>query len=343
MLSLISFIIVITISVISHEFGHFITARHFGVFVHEFSFGMGPSLFSTKQGDTVYSFRLLPIGGFVKLEGEDGNIEESANKGKTLNCICPLHRLFIVLAGPMVNILLALIFTAAFLYFNGIYDSQSTYIGKIVDGSPAAIADFKPEDRIISINGTSVNQWKEISLALNSKLSDSDNVFNIIVNRNGNQLEKNVNIPPENGRYLLGILPRKIEMSICLSLKNAFSYLISMTVSILCGFRDLIIGKVSGDVVGPIGIAVIAGNSIRHGLWSFVTFLAIINLHLGLINLFPFPALDGGRAVLIIFELITGKKISENKEAILHYAGFIILISLMFVVTLKDLIKIISG
>ena len=342
MLNLISFIIVISISVISHEFGHFITAKHFCVFVHEFSFGMGPSLISVKHGNTLYSFRLLPIGGYVKFEGEDGSTANSVNKGKSLNNVCPMHRLFIVLAGPVVNILLALIFTTAFLYSNGIYDSTTTYIGKVLDGSPAAISNFQPDDRILSINNIQVKKWNEISSALNID-THRNNVFNIKLDRSGALLEKEITILPDKGRYFLGILPRKLNLTFFSSLKNAFNYLESMTISILRGFTDLVIGNSTGEVVGPVGIAVIAGDSIRQGFWSFITFLAIINLHLGLINLFPFPALDGGRAFLIAFELITGKKMSENKEIVLHYIGFLVLISLMLVVTLKDLIKIISG
>ncbi|MEG1502047.1 MAG: RIP metalloprotease RseP [Synergistaceae bacterium] len=339
MINLISFLIVISISVIFHEGGHYIAAKFRHVFVHEFSFGMGPSIFSKKFGETLWSFRALPIGGYVKLEGEDNeNQTKIIDSTKSLNNKDPWERLLIIVSGAFVNISLAIILTAFYLSANGIYNLETPVIGKIVTDTPAAISGILEGDKILSINGESVNEWKDISRIINNnKLTK--NVFEVELNRNLHNIKVYPEIKLNNNRRILGVQPSKIDLNIFESFYKSFSYTFNMGYLILKDIIELVMGRVKGEVVGPVGIAIIAGDAIKQGFWSFITFLAVINLHLGLLNLLPFPALDGGRAIFIVIELITGKKLSQKNEGMIHYIGFIFLIFLMIFITFKDIMK----
>ena len=345
MISIISFLIVISICVISHEGGHYLAAKWRSVLVHEFSFGMGPAIWSRQKGETLWSFRVLPIGGYVKLEGEDPGITDGTDKVQyaPARSLCnkkPWERLVIIAAGASVNLVLAWILTAAYLSGYGIYDFKNTTVGIVMEAKPAYTAGLQSGDTIKAIDGVPLNKWADIRTHLmNTK--DKNDYFAVTYERRGESHTINIKIPidKQHGGRLLGVQPAQVKYPITKALTHAFSYSWNMGMEILKGMWMVISGQVKSEVVGPVGIAVIAGDAFKQGFWSFVAFLGIINLHLGLLNLMPFPALDGGRIVFIAAEMVSGRKIPEKFESYAHYAGFILLIALIVLVTGKDLIK----
>lgn len=343
MLSIVSFLIVIAICVISHEGGHFLAAKLRNVLVHEFSFGMGPEVFSTRRGETQYSIRTFPIGGFVKLEGEDAAGDESETRcepGRSLLHKKPWERAFIIAAGPSVNILLAWLITAFYLAGCGVYNMETPTIGKIMENSPAMSAGLKSGDLIKSIDGNELKSWPDIRKNILNKNKEND-LFEIIIERDGGLQNYSLNIPqnPDTGARLLGVQPPLEKFPPAKALLKSFRYSWDMSLQILRGLYMTLTGRIKADVTGPVGIASMAGSAWREGFWSFIAFLGIVNLNLGLLNLFPFPALDGGRLIFILIEVITRRKVPERVETMIHYAGYIILLMLIALVTGKDIYR----
>ena len=343
MLSIVSFLIVIAICVISHEGGHFIAAKLRNVMVHEFSFGMGPEIVSTKKGETQYSLRAFPIGGFVKLEGEDvkdSGEETHCAPGRSLLNKKPWERAFIIAAGASVNILLAWLITAFYLAGCGVYNMDTPTIGKIMDNTPAFAAGLKSGDIIKSIDGNELKSWSDIRKNILNEKKKSD-LYEIVIERGGSLENYSLNIPvnTETGSRLLGVQPQLVKFPPLKALSRSFRYSWDMSVQILKGLYMTITGRIKADVTGPVGIASMAGSAFREGFWSFIAFLGIVNLNLGLLNLFPFPALDGGRLLFILIEVITRRKVPERVETMIHYAGYIVLLALIAIVTGKDIYR----
>lgn len=348
MTSLISFLIVIAICVISHEGGHFWAARFRDVMIHEFSFGMGPLLWSRKKGETQYSVRAFPIGGFVKLEGEDADEEDAAPKPegykpeRALNNKKPWERLLIIGAGASVNIALAWILTALYLTGYGVYNMETPKIGNIMDNTPAYTSGLKTGDILKSIDGKSLKTWPDIRKNITDKAKKGD-TFEITVDRGGENKNFTIEIPKDkkDGTRLLGVQPSHEKYPIFTSLGMAFNYSWKMSTEILRGLWMALTGQIKADVTGPVGIATMAGDAFREGFWTFIAFLGVINLNLGLLNLLPFPALDGGRMIFILIEMATGRKVPEKIETMIHYAGFIVLLALIVLVTGKDIYRLV--
>lgn len=345
MISIISFLIVIGICVISHEGGHYWAARFRNVLIHEFSFGMGPELWGRKKGETLYSVRAFPVGGFVKLEGEDASDEEEAkgepiDPSRSLANKKPWERILIIGAGASVNIALAWILTAFYLSGYGIYNMDLPKIGSVMPDTPAYHSGLRPGDIVTEIDGKTLSDWSDIRKNIQNTGKKGD-VFEITIAREGKREHYSVPIPAgsgENGR-LLGVQPSRDKYPIFKALGASFQYSWRMSAEILRGIWMTITGQIKADVTGPIGIAAIAGDALREGFWNFIAFLGVINLNLGLLNLLPFPALDGGRIIFILLELVTHKKVPEKIETMIHYAGFWILLLLIVLVTGKDIYR----
>jgi len=342
LISLISFILVIAICVVSHEGGHFLAAKWRNVYVHEFSFGMGYPLFSKKQGETLYSVRALPIGGYVKLEGEDATGEDNEvsdiPRDRALYSKRPWERVVILAAGVAVNLLLAWILFSFYLFANGSWDTKTATVGKIIENSPAAICGIKSGDVITKINENKITEWADISKNIRNCETDE---FIIEAKSNGNIVSFKVTIKSGKNGKLLGVTPRKIKYTLPQSFGSAMKMCVRMSYGIIKSIFAMVTGKQKEEISGPLGIAVMSGQAAKEGFWSFIAFLAIINLNLGLVNLLPFPALDGGRILFTLIEMMTGKKVSPRFEAAVHYAGFIILIAAIIYVTGLDVLRLI--
>jgi regulator of sigma E protease len=318
--------------VLVHEFGHFIVAKHHGVRVHEFAIGMGPKLFSIKR-ETEYSIRVLPFGGFIRMEGED---EESSDP-KSFNKKSIGQRASIIFAGPFMNLILAiLVFIPIFIYVG----SPSTTIAKVENGSPAQQAGILVGDTITEINGKEIKNWNQITSTIDASKGKT---LDIKVERNDDV--ENIKVTPKNekGDFKLGI-GTKLEKNI----GGAFVNSIKTTINILGQMITLLVQLVTGNlpsgaaesISGPVGIISVVGDATRSGFMDVLSLTALISLNLALMNLLPIPALDGGRLLFLAVEAIRGgKKLNQEREGMINFLGFAALMALMLFVTYRDMIK----
>jgi len=307
---------------------------------------MGPALLQHRNKKTkmLWSWRLFPVGGFCRLAGMHEDEEgEQVISGMGFDEQPAWKRFFILLNGSLFNILLAVLLMAVFLWGYGVLDMDSTKIGEIMPGFPAEISGLKPGDEILSVNdkkpdeNSKVSKWRGMSeLIKNESLKDENVKFEI--KRDEKILTLNIQIPvnQEYGRPMLGVSPSHVRYGFLKALKNSLGYTYKMSSMMLRGLYELFTLRQEADVTGPIGIASMSGKAMREGFWDFITFIAIIALNLGILNLFPIPALDGGRILFVLLEMILRRRLPEKVENYIHTAGFALLISLMILITFKD-------
>lgn len=326
-------LLLFSLIVFIHELGHFLLARRAGVKIHEFAIGMGPKVFSIKR-DVEYSIRLLPLGGFVSMEGEDGESNDPNSFGnKTM-----IQRASILFAGPFFNIVLAVILFIPVMMYIG---TPIPKFAEVAPNSPAQIAGIKVGDAIQSVNGEEIKSWEQL---VNTVHSSNGKELKLEIDREGKT--QSVNLTPvknEEGNYQIGIVPVK-EKDFLGAIPNAFKMTGDMIVQMITFVGQLITGTVPGgvgnSVAGPIGVIGIVSNAAKMGTINLINIAAVLSLNLGILNLLPIPALDGGRLAMIGFEAIRGgKKLDPNKEGMLHMAGFVALMAFMLFVTYKDIVK----
>lgn len=319
--------------IIVHELGHFIMAKVNGVYVEEFSLGMGPKLFGHKGKETEYTLKAFPIGGYVKMLGEEEVVED--NKRAFCNKT-PLQRISIIIAGPLMNFLFALIIFAVITMNKGYV---TNVVDGLIEGSPAEEIGIDVGDKIININGKKISTWEDLTTEI--YLSNGEKL-NIIVDRDNE--EKTFNLTPyfneEEQRYLVGVKPRAVAAPTFIeSIKQSGKEIKSLVIQTYAALKTLITGKGSiQDLGGPVSIVKISGAAAKAGIWSFLNFVAYLSLQLAVLNLLPFPALDGGWTVLLLIELISRRKVNDRIVGTLNYIGFSALILLMILVTIKDIL-----
>ncbi len=328
MLTAISFIFVFGLIVFFHEFGHFIIARANGITVHEFSLGMGPKII-TKQGKTtLYALRVFPIGGYVRMEGED---EESDVEG-SFSTKKPLQRLAVIVAGPLMNFILATILFIIIFMSIGLPTNE---IGGVTDNSPAYEAGLEIDDEIVEINNVEIKSWNDVNFNIGNAVGEVD----IVIERDGELLNKTI-IPTKEegtGRLIIGVYSKFTKNPI-----KVVSYSITqvgfLTKEIFKFFASIPFGGLSeGSVVGPVGIVNMVGQAAERSILDVLFLAAYISINLGIVNLLPIPALDGGRIIFIVFEILRGKPVDPEKEGFVHLVGFVILLSLMVLLVFKDI------
>ena len=344
-ISLISFIIVIGICVLIHEWGHYFTAVWRGIQVHEFALGMGPGIYKKRsKTGTLWALRIFPIGGYCRFEGDENELRDGdvSDPSKSFGIKRPWERCLVVAGGAIMNILFAWILTTALLYVNGVNDLESPVIGNLIPEYPAERMGALQGDRILSINGHAITEWSEIRSTLQTL--DTEEV-NITVRRGDEELSFSGTVPfsEENGTRFLGIQISRIRYPIHKAAYEAMSYCWRISVLTYQGLWQMVTGRIPMDVAGPVGIARMAGDAAAQGFWTFITFLAIINLSLGLLNLLPFPALDGGRLIFLIWEMVSGRRFPEKWENGIHLVGFMMLMVIIAFVTWNDIAKLLSG
>lgn len=331
MYTIISFVFVFGLLVFFHEFGHFALAKLNNIKVHQFALGMGPKLLSYQGKETEYSIRVLPIGGYVKMEGED----EASDDERSFSCKTPLQRISVLAAGPIMNIVLAIILLTIIAFSFGM---PVNIIDKVTKDSPAEMVGLKSGDKIIKINETDIDSWEDIVNTIGESKDDS---LNIKVVRNGETLSFDVapKLDKETNRYLIGISPA-MKKSVIKSVKSSVENVFLVMKQIFGFLFSFIRGEGSTeDVVGPIGMFHYVGEAARISIYSLLSLAAVISINLAILNILPFPALDGGRIIFAIIELIKGSPIDPEKEGFVHMIGFVVLIILMVLVVYKDIIR----
>jgi len=349
--SILSFIIVLGVLIFFHEFGHFLVARLFGVGVEKFSLGFGPRLIGKKVGITDYRISAIPLGGYVKMVGEEPDAEiapEDIPLSFTHKHVA--KRMLIVAAGPVFNILLAVII------FFGIFFTSGTFIlkpsvGSVKQGSPAFAAGLEKGDLITAINESTINSWDEMAEIINASKGQK---IKLAVRRG--ESTRNFSLAPEMvttknifgedvQRYIIGITASGETYSKELNLFQAFSESMIQTYRVtelmVVIIAKLITGDISTDTLGgPIMIAQMAGDSAKAGIGSLISFIALISVNLAIINLLPIPVLDGGHLLFFSIEAVKGRPVSIKVREIAQQVGLFLLILLMILVFYNDISRI---
>jgi regulator of sigma E protease len=332
--SIIVAVIVFGILIVIHELGHFVCAKLSGVKVNEFSLGMGPVLLKHKKGDTQYSLRLFPIGGFVSMEGED---KESSDE-HSFNNIAVWKRIIIVCAGAFMNILLGFIIVCIIMASSS--NLASTTISKFDNNSVSSKSGLQVGDQILRINGQKVNIYTDIIFDLVTQRSGTASV---VVNRNHNTVNlESVKFPlvdDGNGGKVMNIdFSLKYEGKNVISVINHSFYWTIATVKLVWVTLIQLFGGnyTIKDLSGPVGVSAAMGKAASDGVMSLLVLVALITINLGVVNLLPLPALDGGRLVFLIIEAIRRKPVKPEVEGYIHFAGFVALMLLVVVVTFND-------
>lgn len=331
-------IIIFAVLIFVHEFGHFITAKIAKIKVHEFALGMGPKLFGFTKGETLYSIRLFPIGGYCKLEGEDS----SSNDKRALVNKPPYVRLIVLAAGAIMNILLG------FALLNIAIGTQAavmtTEIAQIQEESPAFEAQLLAGDKIIAIDKTRTPNNSFLRWEL-SGLDGSEKEFT--VKRDGETFKVNIT-PQKNGdRYVFGMVFKSRENNLLLTIKESFHQTVFYSKVIVETFFDLLRGKLGIDQMsGPIGIVSEIGGAVEsaattgmEGLLDLLFLTVLLTVNLGVFNLLPIPALDGGRILFVLIEMIRRKPIPPEKEGLVHMIGLLALLLFSVFIAYKDILK----
>jgi regulator of sigma E protease len=371
--TIIVFILVLSLLVFVHEFGHFFSARRLGVRAEEFGFGFPPRIFGVykdKNGkwkkvwgnkkvednsDTIYSINGILVGGFVKIKGEDGDNKDNSDSFSSKKI---WKRAIILSSGVLMNVVLASVLISIGLMIglprylsdeklpdSVIVKNEQVSIVEVMEDSPAALAGFQVSDNIMSINDTKIKTGEEV---VNIIASSTEEV-SIVVDRSGETKEIKVSpeIKPENNVKTIGIafldsatVRYPWYLAIWEGIKMTGQLLWAIIYSLFDLVRNLIIGSnVAVEVAGPVGIANLTGQMFRLGFIYLIQFTALLSLNLAIINILPFPALDGGRLLFLLIEKIKGKPVKQEIEAVFNNIGFLLLMALIIWVTLKDIIK----
>ncbi|MBP3848990.1 MAG: RIP metalloprotease RseP [Pyramidobacter sp.] len=340
-LSVVAFLFIILVCVMVHEFGHYITALWFGVKVHEFSFGMGPLLWQRQGRKNKWSVRAIPVGGFVRLGGMgEENEGETVLPGEGFQEKAPWKKLIILAAGAFNNILLVVVMATVMLMSRGVLDLSTSAVGELIPGFPAEAAGLRSGDVIESVDGIAVSDWRSMTQAIRSRAKQAEELH-LQVRRGSEKLSLTMGTKSQKPGEppLIGIRPAVKKLSFFRAVAGSLNYTFQMSMAMLRGLKDMIVHPSAADVSGPVGIAAMAGEAAREGFFSLLSFLAIISLNLGIINLLPFPALDGGHIVFAIGEMITGRNVSAELEGKIHFIGFMFLAALIVLITWQDILR----
>ena len=337
MTTILATIFVFGLLVFVHELGHFITAKATGMRVDEFAIGFGPELYQVREGETLYSLRLIPLGGYNKIAGMDPdepNLDERAFIYRSVPA-----RLLVIAAGSVMNFLLPiLLFFIVFLSSGVDKPDTEPILGMVLANQPAAVAGLAPGDKILAIDGVETTDWMSIVAALRPRANQPTA---IVAERENRQftVEVTPTLDSRGERGVIGIIPKLVKEypgffeSIKLSVQQVFY----VTGAMLNQLGQMFTGKVDPEVSGPIGVAQMAGQVAKQGIIPLVQFAAFLSLNLGLINLLPIPALDGGHIVTILIEGVRGKPLTGKQLQWIQMVGIALLLMLLVFATASDL------
>lgn len=364
-MSILIFIVILLVLVVSHEFGHFIVAKKSGIRVDEFSFGFPPKLFGKKVGETTYNFNALPFGGYVKIFGEngdDGTLTEEDKKRSFTNK--PRYiQAAVLLAGVVMNFIVAWLLLS-FGFMSGlpssvsmapagtVIENQYLTITSVVKDSPAEISGLKSGDKIIVLKTDKdytetpsadsvkyfVKKHENESIAIDLIRGSEPVKINVTPIKNNTDGSPSIGISMD----MIGTLKLPIHKALWEGLKLTTD----LTIGTAVGFYKLIVGAFTGTsdmsaVTGPIGIVGVVGDAAKFGFIYLLSFTALISVNLAVINLLPFPALDGGRLLFLLIEKIKGSRIKPEISNVVNMVGFGILMAMMLFITYHDIVKLI--
>lgn len=315
--------------VIPHEWGHMTVARWCGVKIKEFSVGMGPLIFKREKGDTQYSLRALPLGGYCAMEGEEETVDSPTSYSSKTNP----QKIAILLAGVTMNVIIAVIAVAIALWISGFVTNS---IGSVMEGLPAEAAGLQAGDTIISINGTETSTWDDVVNGIDA--AKEGEALEVEYIRGGETGTVSV-VPVYNEEaddYVIGITAG-VTRDFWKSIKYAPATTWGLGMSMLEGFKTLFTGGASADdVAGPVGLVRVVDQAVEYGAGTYLMLLALVSLNLALFNLIPIPGLDGGKIFFILLKVISRGKINDDMEYKATVAGMVVLLALFILITMND-------
>lgn len=360
-ITIIAFIVILSILVLIHELGHFLTAKKFGIKVEEFGFGFPPRAISKRIGETLYSINLLPIGGFVKLYGEDaagaGSIRTNNREPITKNLERAFfarpawQRAIIVLAGVIMNFILAVVLISYLFSSKGVaLPTENIRITEVTRNSPAEKAGLKKDDEIVQVNDKKIRETREFAEIARK---NAGKTIELDIKRDGKEFEVVLSPRKEvpRGEGPIGVAITNVEIkkypwyqAPIFGTLEAFKF----SFLIIQGLSDMVVNLIlhgikPTGVTGPVGVAQLTGQAVSYGITATLWFVALLSLNLAVINILPIPALDGGRLFFILIEMVTRKKVSPRYEALAHAVGLAILLALILFITFLDVARLISG
>ena len=336
-------IFVFGLLVLVHELGHFITAKLTGMRVDEFAIGFGPKLISFTRGETVYSLRAIPLGGFNDIAGMDPANNEAGSRGY---CEKPvLSRMIVILAGSIMNFILPLVIFFGIFFFVGVSTpSPEPVFGTVLADKAAAQAGLQDGDRIISLNCKSIATWTEFV----DNIKDNEGTPIKVVAQRGDETIETTMTPaydPQAKKAVVGVMssvdtkhPGMFEAA-GLALQKTYMIVVMMLDALL----QIILQLSGSELAGPIGVAQMAGEVAQMGFVPLLNFAAFLSLNLGIVNLFPIPALDGGHFVTLCVEAVRGKPMSPKALEYTQKVGIVLLILLMVLATKNDIVRVFTG
>lgn len=348
LITLLILFIILSVIIIVHEFGHFIAAKKGGVYIDEFSMGMGPQLlkYKPKKSETTYSLRAFPIGGFVSMAEKEEPNNKKIKKNQVLENKSFGRKLLVLINGILFNCILAI-----FLFFiSGLFYGRpisEPVIQNVVDGMAAQKAGIKSGDRILEVNGVKINTWDDFLLEASAKKLKSEYIFKI--EKSSGEV-KEYSLVPEvqevEGQEIKVFGIQSSGTTYYKGFKNAFIYAFEgfytnfKTIFKILG--NLLTGEVPvKSLSGPVGIYSLVDNVKSQGFNTLLYLTAYLSINVAIINLVPIPVFDGGRVLILLIEKITKKKSSEKLEIMLNYIGFLLMILLMLYVTFNDIVRLV--
>jgi len=338
LITILAAILVFGVLVTVHELGHFATAKFVGMRVDEFAIGFGPLLYQTKSAETLYSLRLIPLGGYNKIAGMDPGSETVENGFATKSIPA---RMLVILAGSLMNFILPVVLFFGIFAISGVDTPVNTPIlGTVAPKQAAADAGLMPDDKILSVNGNVVTDWSDLVVKLRAAGTKE---VTLKVDRAGSVRDYKMKAVynKELQRPLIGVSPKftKQSVSILEAGKMSVDYTKRIVISMMNGLRKIITGKAPADVAGPIGVAQMAGNVASQGLLALLSFIAFLSLNLAIINLLPIPALDGGHFVVLVVEAVRGKPLAPRYMEAIQMVGIAIILAITVFSTVKDITR----
>lgn len=352
-MTLLLFLTIISILVFVHELGHFLVAKWFGIKVEEFGIGFPPKIFSRKRGETTYSINALPIGGFVKLYGEEESVEK--NKNRSFYNKSRMVRVGVTVAGVFMNFLLAVFVFSLLSWVTGVpKETGRVKVLEVASGSPAEQAGLAESDVILEANSQKFSQTKEFTSFINDKKGQE---IELEIEKGNGTREMVKVVPresPPHGEGALGVIVSSAELvkpslwqrpfiSVIEGTKEAVFWAGTTAVGLWGALSQAIRGTAPEGIAGPVGIFQITGGVARSGILAVLSFLGILSVNLAVLNIAPFPALDGGRLLFIIIEAIFGRRIVPAFERYAHMVGMVILLALIILVTFRDVTRLLSS
>jgi len=329
LLGILSFGVLVTV----HEFGHFIAARSQGIRVLEFAIGFGPAIFKKETPETLYSLRCVPLGGYCKMEGE----EEQSDADGSFSTKKPMSRFLVVAAGASMNVLIAILVFILVAFFGG---TVGNTISTVTEGAPAEAAGLLPGDKIIAVDGDRVPIYDDLYYTVMDHIGET---VPFTVKRGGETVTLDVSLASEGS--VLGASFSRTNHELLESIRYGFVKSFWIFTTTIREIVKMVSGGTQVELTGPVGIVYMIGETVQSGgsigaaLLNFLNLFALISVSIGLTNLLPLPALDGGRLLFIIVELLRGKPVPVEKESLVHMVGLALLLLLSVFILYQDLIR----